>query len=313
VATIGIDIGGTTTRVGLVDETGRLLAVQRLETPRSGDALLHKLSVWITSIGDSAGAQPVAGIGLAVAGLVDPSRELVTRSVNLPFLVDYPLVEELARRANCKISIHTDANAATWGEYCASLPPSQGATRKSFPPLPEGIEGGYTFVHLRLGTGIACGIVADGRLQPTDQPRTTHWNVLVVEHGPTAIACPCGLRGCLETIASGMAIQQRATALGLPDRLASLQAAWARGETGARDFIDEIARAVVGAISSLRSEISNLNSVCLGGGVLSALPCLFEATSTQWAQHPDAGSASLYLARLGDNAGVIGAAMLACT
>ncbi len=311
-ATIGIDIGGTTTRAGLVDQTGRLLIAQRLPTPRSADAFFDKLCARIASLRESEAAHGpgVSALGVALPGLIDSDRGRLVRSVNLPFLEGNPVRHELAARTGLPVMLTTDADAATWGEYSARSPRAA------------------RFVHLRLGTGVACGVVLDGKLQPTGQPRATHWNVLVVDRGPSAIACPCGLRGCLETIASGPAIEQRAMSLGLTPSaftgegrgegrrsrtLRDLQEAFVQRDTGARALIDEITRGVITAISNLRSQISNLESVCLGGGVLSALPCLFEATSTQWAQHPDAGSASLYLARLGDNAGVIGAAMLACT
>ncbi len=302
---IGIDIGGTTTRVGLVDAAGRVARVQRFDTPRAFDALLDKLSARIQSLREASGLDgSVTGIGVAVAGLVDRLGGVVLRSVNLPFLEHVPLVENLSVRTGVRVCLVSDADAATWGEYRACAPP----------PL--------RFVHLRLGTGVGCGIVFHDTLLPTGQPRTTHWHVLVVDRGRSAPRCACGLRGCLETIASGPAIQERAAALELPDDLGALQLAVARGETGARDLVSQTARAMTIAISNLKSEISELDLVlgspppkdftfCLGGGVIRVLPCLFEEVSAQWAVHPDATGVSLRLARLGDDAGLIGASRLA--
>ena len=80
--------------------------------------------------------------------------------------------------------------------------------------------------------GIACGIVIDGELKRLDADRTTHLEPLVVDHGPDAVRCVCGLSGCLETIASGAVLTLRATQLGLGNNLGDIQrAAVDRDET----------------------------------------------------------------------------------
>jgi predicted NBD/HSP70 family sugar kinase len=236
----------------------------------------------------------------------------------------------------------TDADAATWGEYsaCTSRP---GA-----------------FVHLRVGTGVACGIVVDDRLQPTDADRTTHWKVLVVDDHPDAIACPCGLRGCLETIASGPALEAQARKMGWADGLLGLQKAWQRRSPSSLGVVDGCARliavaahkvcgkvqAIGNSTATVRERVSALDAscplphelgsdrsggsplasargsnrqdacdavVCLGGGVITALPCLFERTAVHfWSGEDDfTRRVTIYPSRLGDDAGVIGAALLA--
>jgi glucokinase len=363
VLTIGVDVGGTTTRAGLVDEVGRLVIAQRFSTPRSADAFLDKLCAEIDShrTSDAAHGRGVHAIGLALPGLVDADRGRLARSVSLPYLEGTPVRDELAARTGVPVTLMTDADAATWGEYCAFLaepaeriPPSQGGTKQdeslppseggiqggqSFSPLQGGTQGGRAFVHLRLGTGIACGVVIDGKLQPTGQPRTTHWNVLVVDSGPKAKPCPCGLRGCLETIVSGPALEGRAASTPSPFKgegwgegdgtrtqsLNRLEEAFSRNEPAARSIVEEAARALATAISNLKSEIAGRRgtdkpqlvreerdalSVCLGGGVIAALPCLFEELSARWLARGDEAVA-IRLARLGDDAGIIGAGLLA--
>ncbi len=297
---IGVDVGGTTTRVGCVDGAGRLLGVERFTTPRSAGALLDEVAARATSLGTSHGepSDRSAAVGIALPGPVDAVRGLLLRSVNLPFLEGYPFVDELRGRTGRAAIVYTDADAATWGEYvaCRDRP--------------------RRFVHMRLGTGVACGVVIDGRLQPVAAGRTTHWDILVVEHCPDAISCACGLRGCLETIASGPALAKRWVQLGHDSGLAGLQEAFVRHEQGAVRIVADASSAIIRAVSNLRSEISGAPGdpmiVSIGGGVVSALPCLFAELAAAWSAKSERPSeVGLRLARLGDDAGVAGAAMLA--
>ncbi len=293
--TIGVDVGGTQIRVAAVDPDGRILSPRRAPTPRSGDELLDWIALEIRRIQSKSRCGPASAVGLALPGIVDRERGLLVRSVNLPFLESRPIREELANRIGLPIALMTDADAATWGEYSACTP-RPGA-----------------FVHLRLGTGVACGIVDDDRLQSTGAGRTTHWNALVVDDGPEAAPCPCGLRGCLETIASGPALESRAARMGFGNGLGGLQQAWERNEPAARTVIDSVANATASAICNLKSQIPNGAVVCLGGGVITALPCMVDQTAIRLrSRHDDfTRRVTVHLSRLGDDAGVIGAAMLA--
>jgi len=308
--TIGIDVGGTQIRVAAVDPDGRILSPRRAPTPRSGDELLDWIALALRRIRSESECGPASAVGLALPGIVDRERGRLVRSVNLPFLESRPIREELANRIGLSISLMTDADAATWGEYSACTP-RPGA-----------------FVHLRLGTGVACGIVVDGRLQSTGIVRRTHWEVLVVDDGPEAAPCPCGLRGCLETIASGPALERQAATMAYEDGLAGLQSAWGRCEPAARVIVDRVADALVSGICNLKSQIQDclLPSgrgsegtdplrvlVCLGGGVITALPCLVHQTAIRLRSRDDdfTRRVTVHPSRLGDDAGVIGAAMLA--
>jgi len=308
--TIGIDVGGTQTRAAGVNSDGRILASRRSPTPRSGDELFDWIVLEIQRIRSESGCGPASAVGLALPGIVDRERGLLVRSVNLPFLQSRPIREELANRIGLPVSLMSDADAATWGEYSACTP-RPGA-----------------FVHLRLGTGVACGIVVDDRLRSTGASRTTHWDALVVDDGPDAASCPCGLRGCLETIASGPALERQAATMAYEDGLAGLQSAWGRCEPAARVIVDRVADALVSAISNLKSQIHDCPLphgrgsegtdplrvlVCLGGGVITALPCLLDQTAIRLRSRDDdfTRRITVHPSRLGDDAGVIGAAMLA--
>jgi glucokinase len=292
---IGIDVGGTSIRAAAIDFNGRILFSRRAPTPPTFDDFCEWIVQALHHIREDTADGIVIGVGLALPGVFDAERGVLKRCVNLPFLEGRLLRDELSKNTGVAVRLMTDADAATWGEYTSSIPHPR------------------AFVHLRLGTGVACGIVVDNRLQPTDHGRKTHWKVLVVDNRADAIACPCGLRGCLETIASGPALEAQARKMGFIDGLDGLQQAWERKEPAARTIIDSAANATASAICNLKSQIPIGAVVCLGGGVITALPCLLEQTAKHLRSFEDnfARLVVVHPARFGDDVGVIGAAMLA--
>jgi len=297
---IGIDIGGTQTRVGAVDQSGRVLACRRHRTDPTvgGDALVDRLIREVDVVRKEADIrEPLAGVmGVAVPGLINRKKNALTRSVNLPVLEGYPIAEELIRRTGLSVTLATDAEATTWAEYLAH--PSR-PTR---------------FAHLRLGTGVACGIVADGALLDIYGDRTGHLDVLIVREGPEAPECSCGRKGCLEAIASGAALLKRGGAFGFPAALDSLQRAWQRGEATAKQIIGDAATGVSIAVGNLAQSFG-AELVCIGGGVIDRLPALFDEAAA-WFRNSHAIEngdfrASMEQSRLGDSAGLMGSALLA--
>jgi glucokinase len=177
---IGIDLGGTNMRVGLVSQDGRIL--RKIKGPTSGDIL--------ALIADSIGklfSEGCAGIGLGVAGLIDRETRRVLTSPNLPDVDKIDFVHELGERFQVPVIIENDANAAAFGEMWA------GAGKNL-----------SNFVLLTLGTGIGGGVIYDRRLLG-----------IAAEIGHMCIhadgeKCPCGNYGCLESYASARAILSKA-------------------------------------------------------------------------------------------------------
>ncbi|MCH9058862.1 MAG: ROK family protein, partial [Planctomycetes bacterium] len=180
---IGIDIGGTRTRVGVVGDECCIVAKSDFPTPASGgrSALVGRLAEHIKKLhGPLAGEIPLeTPIGIAVPGLVNSATGLVTRSVNLPFLEGASIRDLLpAERAGAAFLL-TDIEAATWAEYRAHG------------------EAVARFVHLRIGTGVGCGMIAGGSYVQPRRAVPGHADVLIVDDRPDAPSCTCGRRGCL--------------------------------------------------------------------------------------------------------------------
>lgn len=291
---IGVDIGATSTRIGLVDSSGAM--VERLAYSTRVDVstacFISRLAGDVTAIRNRWPVRTVERfpLGLGVPGTLDRDRNTVVRCVGIPSLEGVALAKDLAERINADVSLWTDAEAATWGEYSAQTPRPR------------------RFVHLRLGTGIGCGAVLDGQLQRLDANRTTHLEALVVDHGADAVQCICGLCGCLETVASGAALLQQAARLGFGDGLSGVEQATADGNESALNLVANAARYVVTAINNLGHQFRP-DVICVGGGVVDHLPALRSAILRYAAERLPA--LRIEPARLGDDAGVLGAARLA--
>ncbi len=286
---IGIDIGGTTSRAALVNNLGLVVSSMRRSTPNQYDELLRWIATtandWARPFGSPTNTS--IGIGVALPGVVDPVAGSLIRSVNLPWLEGRPIVDQLELEIGHRPVLMTDAEAATWGEYIAL----------GSPPAP--------FAHLRLGTGVACGIVVSEKLIPTDSTRRTHLPLLIVDDSADAPHCPCGLRGCLEVFAGGNSLARKARDLGLHD-MADLHRACESGHEAAIATIDQAAIAITRAIEGLAAEFA-VTAVVLGGGVGEAIPSLFPRMKEAVAKstHPEV---RVHASRLGDDAGTIGAA-----
>ncbi len=292
---IGVDAGGTSTRVGIVDSAGDLLHVDHTPTSTFSapdQFVTHVVGVVNKLVEDGHhGLTDGGSIGVAVAGTLDRGRESVHRSVNLPFLEGHPLRQAIADELHTHTVLMTDAEAATWGEYSA------------LSPRPD------RFVHLRLGTGLACGVVIDHNLLRLDADRTGHLEYLVVDRGPTALPCSCGKSGCLETIASGPAIARQIEGTG----------PIAKSESGSttptltRIVTERVANVLTIAIANLVEQF-HPSVITLGGGVIEAWPQIAEATVDKHQRNQAQSSVAVVeviRATRGDQAGVIGAARLA--
>lgn len=177
---IGIDIGGTNMRVGLVSEDGEI--VRRIKEPTS-DEILGAIFKAL----DSLFSNEIAGIGIGVAGLVDRAKGRVLSSPNLRIVEGIRLVEEIGKRYAVRVIIENDANAAALGEMWAGA-------GKDF----------SDFVLFTLGTGIGGGLIC-GRKLLNVSAEIGHMSI-----STDGEKCHCGNYGCLESYASARYILLKA-------------------------------------------------------------------------------------------------------
>ncbi len=294
---IGIDIGGSGIKGLLIDPaTGAVLASHRTETPvaEGPDAVTATVAATAGRLSRAAGqtaANPPA-VGVVVPGIVDETCGVVRSAVNLGFL-DLPLAANLSLAIGRPVRLGHDVRAGGLAE--ARFGAGKGERNVLFVPL---------------GTGIAAGCVVDGRLLSAGGYAGELGHVVVVPGGEQ---CPCGQRGCLERYASAAAVARRYTArTGSPvSGSAEVFARVAAGDPAAIAVLDEAVQALV---TALLAAITLLGSavVVIGGGLARAGAALMDPLATELeARMTFHRRPRLVTAELGDEAGAIGAALLA--
>ena len=312
ICTLGVDLGGTKIEVALVDGAGKILNKLRLATPAAAgpEAIERKIITAARELIKDSECRPI-GLGVGVAGQIEPSGERVRFAPNLDWH-DVPLQTDLQSQLELPVALLNDVRAATWGEWL------YGAGR-----------GCTDLICLFVGTGVGGGLVSGGRMLDGNSNCAGELGHLTVDlHGPP---CNCGNRGCLEALAGGWAIARRARqtvkadprAGALLKKMADNQdealsaelvaRAANEGDPLAGQIITEVADALIAGAVGLVNTL-NPQRLIFGGGVIEGLPELVERVAQGVrARALQAASDNLQVlhARLRNEAGVIGAAAFA--
>ena len=268
-AILGIDIGGTRLKAGLVDESGAVSGLTSVRTPAT-------LAEFRAAMERIAGAQTGEGIGIGCKGIINAETTCVEVLPGTLHFLEGHLLSGFVPAA-VTVRAENDARAALAGEM------AWGAAR-----------GRRNAVMLTLGTGVGGGILADGRLLRGMRGVAGHLGHLTVD--PDGQHCICGNRGCLETIFSARAIEAEAIAAvlrGCHSMLTEQFAGDPRAITCEAVFRaaaaeDEVARAIRDrAVKYLAGAVAGMFAafdpevVILGGQIAEAGPALFEPLQEQ--------------------------------
>lgn len=183
---VGLDIGGTKTDAVVVTDDGALLHRLRLVTGRGPDAVVETAVEAVSRLSDAV-ARPIdafTSVGVGIPGLIVPGTGRVTHAVNLD-VEELELGAILAQRLRVPVAVENDVKAAALGAW-------------------QLLDGSGTMAYLNLGTGVAAGIVTDGRLWQGSSGVAGEVGHLSVD--PLGDRCGCGQRGCVETMAAGGAV-----------------------------------------------------------------------------------------------------------
>ena len=301
---IGIDIGGTKLVAATVAADGRVLDRQRRETPAHDTALL--LATLRASILELADGRDDVPVGIGIAGLVSPDG-VVRYGPNIG-VRDVAVAAELADTTSGPIAVVNDASAAALGEQRI------GAAR-----------GHRDVVMITLGTGVGGGIVVGGHLLLGAHGFAAEIGHLIVEEGGRP--CPCGNRGCIEAYASGTSLgrmaAERVAAFDGDTPLRGVERPTGRDVSQAALGGDELAQQVLleagrwlGVAAASLVNLLDPEVLLLGGGAALptsrwVVPAATEALAQRMLGRPWRSAPSFELAALGDDAGMVGAAMLA--
>lgn len=187
---VGIDLGGTFIKGGIVDDLGNILTSQKVPTQREmgEERVADNIASLVLSLLEEIrlSKDEVEGIGLGVPGMIDSKRGVVVYSNNLPWK-DVPLGEMLYKRTSLPVKMANDANVAALGETKFG-----------------GAKDYENVVMITLGTGVGGGIVIDGKLFEGNESAGAEMGhqVILAKGEP----CTCGRRGCFEAYSSATAL-----------------------------------------------------------------------------------------------------------
>ncbi len=309
---IGIDVGGTGIKGGVITEKGEILAKHSIPTGagRPYEEVISDIANLCFLVIGKAGVsiRDIQSIGVGVPGICDPATGIIPFCTNLGWH-NVPFISEIHKHIDLPVHVDNDATVAGLAESVAGVS-----------------AGSKSSIFITLGTGIGGGIVINGRPYSGIHGVGSEIGHMVIHKGGEL--CTCGNRGCFERYSSATAIIREARKA-LPDHPESLIAERCHGnpeEIDARivfdsakdgdttacsivnDYVQSLAIGIVNLINIMDPEI-----IVLGGGVAAAGDFLLN--SVREAVKPlifykDMPYASIELARLGSDAGIIGAALL---
>ncbi len=244
---LGIDIGGTSTKLAIVAEDGRgtVVASARLPTPTSGPEALVEAIVLASGPLRERGSAHGLGIerlGVSVAGFIDPTHETLAYNPNLAFLEGFPLRAVMEKALGLPARLEVDSNAQGLAEHRFGA--GRGSARLAF----------YT-----LGTGVGGSLIWDGQPLRFFGECAGDMGHFVVE--PDGPACGCGARGCLEALLGRERVEVQA-GRPVPNLLDAAKA----GEPEARRVLaragDVLGRALAGTVQLYGPDL-----YVIGGGL----------------------------------------------
>ncbi len=309
--TVGVDIGGMSVKVGLVDESGKIVCQCREKTADTPELVIKKIAEQINTLLLKTGktVNDLKGIGIGCPGAVTSETGMVAVLPNLGWR-DVPIADELRKYIDLPVKISNDANVAALGEAI------------------YGCAKNYnTSIMFTLGTGVGGGIIIDNKLFEGGHSRGAELGhmTLIMDGEP----CTCGRNGCIECYVSATALIKQTKEAMLKDKTSSM---WAYvngdiervdGKTAFECAKDGDKAAIYvrdNYVKYLSESILNMLNIfrpdafILGGGVSAQGKELTDRVIEYCEKfsygYEDAPKTEILTATLGNDAGIIGAAAL---
>ena len=302
----GIDIGGTTVKIGLFQTDGTLLEKWEIvtRTGNGGEAILPDIAESVLSKLNEKGIQKEDVVGLGVGVPAATKDGIVNSTSNIGW--GYKNVrKELEELTGYHVNVGNDANVAALGEMWKG-----------------GGQGYQNQIMVTLGTGVGGGIIIDGHIHTGIRGAGGEIGHLCVQEGETEV-CGCGRTGCLEQYASATGVvrlAKRRLANNTDDTVLNIDAVTAKdvfdavkaGDKVAMEIAEDFGKYLGNALSEI-AVILDPELFVIGGGVSRAGEILLDYIKKNYLKNAlwDNNKVEFALAKLGNDAGIYGAAKLA--
>ncbi len=312
---VGIDLGGTNIKTGVVDSEGNLINKIKIKThaERTMEEIIHDMGQTALDVIKDAGLEvsDISAIGIGSPGTPDNLSGVLVYSSNLPFNMA-PMRKLIREVVDLPVYIDNDANCAAMAEAVAGA-----------------AKGTKDSVTITLGTGVGAGVIVNGRIYSGFNQAGSEFGHTVLVSG--GIQCKCGRKGCFEQYASASALARMTKEAadedpnsllteviaeqGAPNAKAAF-IAMRRGDKKAEEVIDKytdyLADGLANAINTFMPEV-----LVVGGGVCNEgdplLIPMREKTMSRPYFGPGVPKTEIRLAQMGNDAGIVGAAMMGMT
>lgn len=305
---VGVDLGGTKIYTALVDLEGNIVKEKVVETlaEEGQEAVSGRILDTIANVIDGVDSELIKAIGVGSPGPLDAKNGIIFEPSNLPFK-NYELVKTIKDRFNLPTYLDNDANVATLAEFMFGAG-----------------KGTENMVYITVSTGIGGGAIINGRLYRGHTANALEiGHMTISKEGPR---CGCGNVGCAESFASGTAIGKRAkeavaskviTSLKKYDNVTAKEVfiEAAKGDAEAKRILDNALYYLGITVSNVMSHLDP-EKIVMGGGVINGGDIVLETVKKVVAERclsVFAENCSIEKAKLGGQAGVLGAAALAIT
>jgi glucokinase len=310
---VGIDFGGTNTKIGLFDSKLELLGKTSVTSnaDAGADALVDKMVETVNALLAEAGLdqKDLAAIGLGTPGPAKYEQGIIIASPNLPAFKNVPIKKMMSEKLNVPVVVDNDANAACWGEFVAGA--GKDVNDMAF---------------FTLGTGIGGGLVSDGKLVHGCAENAAELGHIIIH--PDGRQCGCGQKGCAEAYASANATAKRATEAIEAGAQSSLKRLLdekgqitskdvyehlAKGDGLAKEITDDTAKALALLCINVLHTTEPARIVFSGGMIAAGYALLnrIKHYFNEYIWKLKKETVEICFATLGEDAGIIGAAALA--
>ncbi|MBP3309405.1 MAG: ROK family glucokinase [Ruminococcus sp.] len=309
---VGIDLGGTNIVAGVVDEEYRIIAKASTKTncPRPEKEIADDMAKMALQAVKNANLtiDDIEWVGVGTPGIANSATGIIEYSNNLGFR-NTPMVKYIQETINKPVFIENDANAAAYGEYVAGA-----------------AKGAKNAVCITLGTGVGGGIIIDGKIYSGSNFAGAEIGHTVIEvDGPQ---CSCGRKGCFEVFSSatGLIRMSKEAMAACPESVMNKMAkengkvtartsfdAMRAGDKTAKEVVDKYIKYLAAGITNTIN-IFQPDVLCIGGGVCNEgdpllLPVKALVKEEVYTRNSEK-NAEIVIAKLGNDAGIIGAAFL---